>query len=130
MKIPNKSFLIDKCKKIISEDENIFFMSDLVIELGISINTFNVHLPVKDPDREIILNLLATNKLNQKKKIRKKWASARSTNAQYYLYRLIATPAERGALCVNSVLNENEDEVKQRPKIVIKKTDGTTKEIG
>lgn len=90
-----KKWIRDESIRIISEDPDIHFLSELCLFLPISRNQFYKRDLHKD-DR--IKEALYKNKTKLKSELRKKWKDSDNPALNIALYRLLATDRERQKL--------------------------------
>lgn len=114
----NKEDLIDKCVKVIKEN-NLTTIEESVSYLPCSRATFyNLDLDKIDIIRDAIDN----EKMNMKQKMKRKWLESDASALQIALMRLICTDDERQKLA----LNYNQSEIKVTKPIIIDWTENTT----
>lgn len=89
--------LLDKAKKAIQENE-IFFIEDIVAFLPCSKPTFYDHFPVNSDEFNDLKEMLNTNKIKTKQLIRRKLMESPKASELLAVYRLICTDEERKML--------------------------------
>lgn len=95
----NTSKLYAEAVKIITEDEDIHFIEDVVCGLGVSKSTFYQHFPKESNESNELKELLSNNATKKKRKLRKKWDLQEGGQlTQISLYKLLATREELARL--------------------------------
>ena len=79
-------------------EKNLYFVEDIVAYLGISKATFYDHFPNDSNDLNYLKELLNSNRVDAKVKMRKNWIDSENATLQMGLYKLIATDEERQKL--------------------------------
>ena len=86
-----------KALKVI-EENNLYFIEDIVTYLPCSKKTFYNH---NLPDLPDIKEALETNRVTEKVKMRKKWADSDNATLQLAHYKLICNDEERRKISMN-----------------------------
>lgn len=98
----NKDKIYEKAQKVITEN-GLFFVEDVVSMLPISKTTFYDYYPVDSNELDTIKDLLDSNKIAMKVKLRQKLANGEKAAEILALYKLIATDDERRALSMQHI---------------------------
>lgn len=85
------------------EEENLYFIEDVISFLPISKPTFYDYFKVDSDELNYIKELLDGNKIRMKVKLRKKLSDGDKAAEILALYKLIATDEERKALSMQHV---------------------------
>lgn len=93
----NKEKLFDQAIKAI-EENNLFFIEDIVAFLPCSKVTFYEHFKIDSNEMNAIKERLEMNKIKTKSSIRAKLYKSQKASELLALYRLIATPEEHRLL--------------------------------
>jgi hypothetical protein len=80
------------------EENNLFFVDDIIAFVPCSRATFYDHFPVNSDKLNNLKELIEENKINQKVKMRKKWGDSDNATLQMGLMKLITTDEERKRL--------------------------------
>jgi len=99
------SDLLKRSIQALENDEQIIFIEDVCVEIGVSNKTFYSH---KLHESNELKDLLLKNKQNIKRKLRKKWFDGNSQMLQLALYKLCANPNELAIL--NSTDTKDQDQ--------------------
>ena len=102
----NKDDIFIKAIEVIKSDNDIVFIEDLIIELGISKPTFYDYYPINSNEINEIKELILKNRANTKKFLRKKWKDSENATLNVCLYKLLSTEEER-ALLSDKVKEDN-----------------------
>jgi len=94
------SVLFKKAMKAIEENE-LFFIEDIVAFLPCSKDTFYNHFSVDSDDYKTMFEALERNRVKVKTGLRTNWKTAGAPALQLALYKLIATPEEHKSLQMN-----------------------------
>jgi len=116
--------LFKQAKKLIPEQQ-IIFMEDLAIYLGISKTTLYRHIGNDSDEMDELKALIQVNKVVGKAEIRKKWYSGNNATTQIALYKLLANPKE---LAILTGYEQNTDE-KAKPQDIIKELKALQNEV-
>ena len=81
-----------------AENENVYFIEDVVTLVGISKPTFYVHIPVDSDEMNDIKAKLSSNRVAMKVKLRERLSKGEKAAEILALYKLIATDDERKKL--------------------------------
>lgn len=98
----DKEKIINKAIKAI-EENNLFFISDVIAFVPCSTSTFYEYFPADSEESETLKEKLQENKINMKVKLRKKLANGDKAAEILALYKLIATDDERRALSMQHI---------------------------
>lgn len=98
----DREIMYQKAKDVIVK-QNIFFMAEVPVFLGIATSTFYEWFPDKSEELEALKDLLALNKVKIKQSLRNKWYNGDNSTTQLALYKLLATPEELRSLSMNTV---------------------------
>lgn len=109
------SELYEKAIEAIDQN-NLFFISDVIAYLGISSETYYNHFPLESKESNAIKEKLNKNAMRTKVSIRSKLHQSKSPAGLLALYKLLATNDERKALAME--YREHSGEVKL-PKLEI-----------
>ena len=93
----NKKEIFEQAKTAIN-DNNLFFIDDIVAWLPISKPTLYEFFPLESNELNILKRMLNINKVRTKSAIRAKLFKGQKAAELLALYRLICTPEERKAL--------------------------------
>ena len=96
----NKEELKVKAIKVINEND-LIFIEDVCAMCGISAPTFYDKFHVDSNDFKELRQLLDSNKINLKVKLRKKWLDSDNATTQLALYKLCSTTEEHKKLQQN-----------------------------
>ena len=103
------------------EEKSLFFVEDVVAYLGISKATFYDHFPNDSNDLNYLKELLNSNRVSAKVKMRKNWLDSENATLQMGLYKLIATDEERQNLSQSHIDHTTKGkELDQPKKLIIK----------
>jgi len=94
----NKKTIFRKAKAIIKKDEEIIFIEDLCLSLGIAKKTFYEYFPIESNEINELKEAILQNKTTKKKKLRTKWADSDNATLNICLYKLLSTEEERRLL--------------------------------
>ena len=94
----DKNELYERSLGIIENNDDIVFMYDVIVELGISTATFYDYFPDKSNDLNKLKEKLIANKSYQKRKLRKKWYDSDNATLNLCAYKLLADDDEHRAL--------------------------------
>lgn len=111
----NQKKIYEQAKEAI-EENNLFFIEDVVAFLPISKPTFYDYFPVDSNELNDIKDMLEQNKIKTKSSIRAKLYKSEKAAELLALYRLICTPEE------HRLLNQQYIEQKQESTISFKET--------
>jgi len=103
------SELYEKAIEAIDQN-NLFFISDVIAYLGISSETYYNHFPLESKESNAIKEKLNKNAMRTKVSIRSKLHQSKSPAGLLALYKLLATNDERKALAME--YREHSGEVK------------------
>src|SRR5690554_4067383 len=92
------------------DNNNLFFVEDVVAYLGIAKSTFYDHFPEGSNESDDIKDRLNKNKMRTKVSIRSKLHKSTSPTGLLALYKLLATDDERRALAME--YREHSGEIK------------------
>ena len=96
----DKEKLYNQALKAI-EENNLFFIEDVIALLPCSKPTFYDHFPVNSNEFNTQKAMLEQNKVNIKLKMRKKWLESENATLQMGLMKLITTDEERKRLATS-----------------------------
>jgi hypothetical protein len=96
----NTEELYQKAIQAIKEN-NLFFIEDVIALLPCDKTTFYRHFDVKSNEYNNLKELIEDNRVNQKLKLRKKWADSDNATLQMGLMKLITTDEERKRLATS-----------------------------
>lgn len=82
------------------DQNNLFFISDVIAYLGISSETYYNHFPLESKESNAIKERLNKNAMRTKVSIRSKLHQSKSPAGLLALYKLLATNDERKALAM------------------------------
>ena len=82
------------------DQNNLFFISDVIAYLGISSETYYNHFPLESKESNTIKEKLNKNAMRTKVSIRSKLHQSKSPAGLLALYKLLATNEERKALAM------------------------------
>lgn len=102
-----RAFTVEGIKEIIANNKNIVTVSDIMIELKCSKQTFYYYFPGDSDELLQIKEALESNKTKIKKIIRDKLLECKNPAALIALYKLMGTQEEREAL--NAVTKPKEE---------------------
>lgn len=102
-----RNLTVDQVKELIQNNRNIVTISDILIELKASKQTFYYYFPYDSDGLNEIKETLEGNKTKIKKVIRDKLLNCNSPAALIALYKLMGTQEEREAL--NAVAKPKEE---------------------
>ena len=102
-----RNLTVDQVKEVIQNNRNIVNISDILIELKLSKQTFYYYFPYDSDGLNEIKETLEGNKTKIKKVIRDKLLNCNSPAALIALYKLMGTQEEREAL--NAVAKPKEE---------------------
>lgn len=105
--IRKRNLTVDQVKELIQNNRNIVTISDILIELKASKQTFYYYFPYDSDGLNEIKETLEGNKTKIKKVIRDKLLNCNSPAALIALYKLMGTQEEREAL--NAVAKPKEE---------------------
>jgi uncharacterized protein with von Willebrand factor type A (vWA) domain len=91
---------------IIAQDENIYFVQDIIDSLCIGKTTFYTFFPDESNELNTLKENLFKNRITEKKKLRKKLSQGNGSEI-IALYKLIGNDEERKALSTNWNENNN-----------------------
>jgi hypothetical protein len=111
----NTKELYENAIKVIDQN-NLFFISDIIAYLGISTETYYKHFPLESKESKAIKEKLNKNAVRTKVSIRSKLHQSKTPVGLLALYKLLATNDERKALAME--YREHSGEVKL-PKLEI-----------
>jgi hypothetical protein len=83
------------------KENNLFFIEDVIALLPCDKTTFYRHFDVKSNEYNTLKELIEDNRVNQKLKLRKKWADSDNATLQMGLMKLITTDEERKRLATS-----------------------------
>jgi hypothetical protein len=98
----NKSKIFEQCKKAI-EDNNLYFVEDVVAYIPCSKPTFYEFFPPESNELNTLKELLDTNKVKTKVDIREKLLAGDKAAELIALYKLICSDDERKALSMQQL---------------------------
>tara|TARA_R110000782_G_scaffold72273_5_gene144794 strand:- start:81 stop:455 length:375 start_codon:yes stop_codon:yes gene_type:complete len=115
--------LLNKAIKAI-EENNLFFIEDIVAFLPCDKTTFYKHFPIDSNENNDLKELLEVNRVNQKVKLRKKWGDTENATLSLALYKLTGTSEERKRLSqTHHDLTSDGNKISTPPAIVFIDTD-------
>lgn len=85
------------------EENNLYFIEDVITLLPCSKPTFYDHFPVNSNQFNNLKEMIEMNKVAQKVKMRKKWGDSDNATLQMALMKLISTDDERKRLAVSYI---------------------------
>lgn len=94
----SEDMLFDKAIELLKSDNEIVFIYDIIVELGISSSTFYDYFPDKSAKSNEIKDLIIKNRGQQKKKLRKKWYDSDNATLNICAYKLLSDDEERKLL--------------------------------
>jgi hypothetical protein len=100
MKQYDKEEMIRKAIEAIRE-HNLYFIEDIIAYLPMGKTAFYEYFPNTSNDYKMMYDLLEVNRVNQKVKMRKKWADSDNATLQMGLMKLITTDEERKRLATS-----------------------------
>ena len=80
------------------EENNLYFIEDVIAYLGISKPTFYEHFKVDSNELNYLKEILIKNRSSAKVKMRKNWLVSDNATLQIGLYKLIGSEEERRKL--------------------------------
>lgn len=108
--------------KFAIEDNNLFFIEDIVAWLPCDKTTFYRFFPTGSNEYNNLKNLLEQNKTKTKSAIRSKLFKSDKSAELLALYRLICTPEEHKLLNQSYIDHQNNGGKFETPRIVFKKS--------
>lgn len=84
-------------------DNNLYFVEDVITMLPCSKATFYDYFPPGSNELNYLKDMIESNKVAQKVKMRKKWSDSDNATLQMALMKLIATDDERKRLAVSYI---------------------------
>lgn len=113
--------IYEQAKKAI-EDNNLFFIEDVVAFIPCSKPTFYDFFPIESNELNTLKELMENNKIKEKAKIRIKLMESNKAAELLALYRLLATKEEHQKLNQSYVDHTSKGEqIEAQPSIVFKK---------
>lgn len=106
--------------KFAIEDNNLFFIEDIVAWLPCDKTTFYRFFPTESNEYNNLKNLLEQNKTKTKSAIRSKLFKSDKSAELLALYRLICTPEEHKLLNQSYIDHQNNGGKFETPRIVFK----------
>jgi len=94
----NTEKLFTDAINIMTNDEAIIFMEEVIVELGITKETFYNHFPNNSDKLDELKDCLQKNKIKIKRKLRKKWEDSNSAALMICAYKLSSNENERRLL--------------------------------
>ena len=94
---------IKKVKSVIVENEDLYFIADVVPAMGVSRQTFYNWCPKDSLDYNEIIELLYANRRKAVRRIRKKMSDSENASALIASYRIVCDDDERRAINQNYV---------------------------
>lgn len=94
---------IKKVKSVIVENEDLYFIADVVPAMGVSRQTFYNWCPKDSLDYNEIIELLYANRRKAVRRIRKKMSDSENAAALIASYRIVCDDDERRAINQNYV---------------------------
>jgi len=89
----NTKKLFDKALILIKE-KNLYFAEDVIALLGVSAPTFYAHFKVDSNELNTIKELLISNRVSTKVKMRKQWSESDNATLQVALMKIISNEDE------------------------------------
>lgn len=93
------------------EENNLFFIEDVIALLPCSKPTFYDHFPVNSNEFNTLKEMIEENKVSVKLKMRKKWLESDNATLQMGLMKLITTDEERKRLATSYMETKQKHEV-------------------
>jgi hypothetical protein len=93
------------------EENNLFFIEDVIALLPCSKPTFYDHFPVNSNEFNTLKEMIEENKVSVKLKMRKKWLDSDNATLQMGLMKLITTDEERKRLATSYMETKQKHEV-------------------
>ena len=90
----DKEMLYKKALEIVKSDNQIVFMYDIIVGLGISTSTFYAYFPDNSEQSNDLKQHLIDNRGFQKKKLRSKWYDSENATLNLCVYKLLADDDE------------------------------------
>lgn len=108
----NTKKLFDQALEVIDQN-NLYFVEDVVAYLGIDKSTFYKHFPIDSNESNTIKERLNKNTMKTKVSIRSKLHKSKSPAGLLGLYKILATNEERKALSMH--YTEAKVDIKETP---------------
>jgi len=102
----DKEKIFSDAKQLI-EDENLYFIEDIVSLLPLTKPTFYEFFQVDSNELNELKGMLDKNRVSAKSQMRKKWKDAEAPALQIALMKLICTDEEAHRLNGSKTVNEN-----------------------
>jgi len=102
----DKEKIFSDAKQLI-EDENLYFIEDIVSLLPLTKPTFYDFFQVDSNELNELKGMLDKNRVSAKSQMRKKWKDAEAPALQIALMKLICTDEEAHRLNGSKTVNEN-----------------------
>jgi hypothetical protein len=93
------------------EENNLFFIEDVIALLPCDKTTFYRHFDVKSNEYNTLKEMIEANKVSVKLKMRKKWLDSDNATLQMGLMKLITTDEERKRLATSYMETKQKHEV-------------------
>jgi hypothetical protein len=93
------------------EENNLFFIEDVIALLPCSKATFYDHFPSNSDELNTLKEMIEENKVSVKLKMRKKWLDSDNATLQMGLMKLITTDEERKRLATSYMETKQKHEV-------------------
>ena len=114
--------IFEQAKKMAVE-HNLFFISDIIDFMPCSKSTFYEYFPDGSEQSDILKDILQSNKIVEKVKIRNALGKSEKAAELLALYRLICTPEEHQRLNQQYIDHTSKgDKVQQLPDIILQPT--------
>lgn len=104
----DKLELFNQAKKV-TEENNLFFVDDIIAYLPCSKSTFYEFYPDGSDELDELKGILETNRVTLKVGMRKKWNDSDNATLQLSLMKLICTDEERKKLSMTHNVLEGGD---------------------
>jgi len=95
--------------KIATEENNLFFVDDIIAYLPCSKSTFYEYYPDGSDELDELKAILEKNRVSLKVSMRKKWQDNPAPALQMALMKLIASPEELKKLSMQFIESENKN---------------------
>jgi hypothetical protein len=101
------------------EEENLFFIEDVVAYIPCSKPTFYEHFPVDSYEFNTLKDKIEKNKIHAKQKMKKKWVDSDNPTLQVAAMKLLGTKEERKSLSSSYTELTGEDGEPLNPPTII-----------
>lgn len=98
----SKEDLFKRAVDILENDQELVFIEELAIEMGISKTTLYKYFKDGSDELDVIKGLILDNKASLKKKLRNKWYNSDNATLNVCAYKLLSNSLERDLLADRS----------------------------